>query len=49
MKNRILQAYRDNHIEWINAKQTDNFEEEAYCEGFETALEFVMALLNISL
>lgn len=49
MKDRILQAYKDNHIELINAKQSGDFEEYAYCKGYEEALNFVLTLLGIAI
>ena len=48
MKDRILQAYEDNHTELIKMEKYGDIEEAMYCKGYEQALEFIMSLLNIS-
>lgn len=46
MKNRILQAYDDNHAELLKMARHGEIEEEAYCKGYEEALDFVLSLLE---
>jgi hypothetical protein len=46
MKDRILQAYKDNHAELLEMARYGDFEEETYCKGYEEALNFVLSLLE---
>lgn len=45
--NNILEAYKENKEDMKNALKADNYEEHARCEGFETALTYVLGLFNI--
>ena len=46
MKNRILQAYKDNYAELVKNAKHGEIEEYAYCKGYEEALNFVLSLLE---
>ena len=46
MKDRILEAYRENHTELLKMARHGEIEEEAYCKGYEEALNFVFSLLE---
>jgi len=43
---KIKSVLKDNEEDRKRAVNEDDFEEEAYCRGYETALEYVLGLLN---
>lgn len=44
---KILEAYKENKQDMKNALRADDYEEHARCEGYETALTYVLGLFNI--
>ena len=44
---KIQEAYKENKEDMKNALRADDYEEQARCEGFETALTYVLGLFNI--
>lgn len=47
MKNKIITAFKDNHKDLLKASRYDDYEEAAYCRGYEQAMIFVLGLLGI--
>lgn len=48
MKSKLITAYKDNHEDLLNAKESGDYEEELLCKGYEQAMDFVLSLLGIS-
>lgn len=48
MEDKIIIAFRDNHKDLLKAIRNDDYEEEAWCRGYEQALRFTISLLGIS-
>ena len=48
MEDKIIVAFRDNRKDMLKARKCDDYEEEAWCRGYEQAIRFVMGLLDIS-
>jgi len=46
--NKIIVALKDNEKDKKRAFKEDDFEEEAFCRGYENALCFVLSLYDIS-
>ena len=47
--NKIIEAYKSNKKDIKNAIKNDDYEEQARCEGYESALTYVLALFKISI
>ena len=48
MKSKIITAFKDNRKDLIRAKKTGQFEDELWCVGYETAMNFVLQLMNLN-
>ena len=48
MKEKIIVAFQDNHKDLLKAKKYDDQEDIKFCEGYESALIYVLGLYNIS-
>ena len=47
VKEKIILAYQDNHKDLLNARKYDDQEDEKFCEGYESAMSYVLGLLGI--
>jgi len=47
VKEKIIIAYQDNHKDLLNARKYDDQEDEKFCEGYESAMSYVLGLLGI--
>lgn len=47
VKEKIILAYQDNHKDLLNARKYDDQEDEKFCEGYESAMSYVLDLLGI--
>ena len=47
VKEKIILAFQDNHKDLLKAKKYDDQEDEKFCEGYESAMTYVLSLLGI--
>lgn len=47
VKEKIILAYQDNHKDLLNARKCDDQEDEKFCEGYESAMSYVLGLLGV--
>ena len=47
VKEKIILAFQDNHKDLLNAKKYDDQEDEKFCEGYESAMSYVLGLLGV--
>ena len=47
VKEKIILALQDNHKDLMKAKKYDDYEDEKFCEGYESAMTYVLSLLGI--
>ena len=47
VKEKIILAFQDNHKDLLKAKKYDDQEDEKFCEGYESAMTYVLGLLGI--
>ena len=46
MRDKLEQAFRDNHFDMLEARKNGDLETEMECKGYETAMYFVLGLLG---
>ena len=47
VKEKIILAFQDNHKDLLKAKKYDDQEDEKFCEGYESAITYVLSLFGI--
>ena len=47
VKEKIILAFQDNHKDLLKSKKYDDYEDEKFCEGYESAMTYVLSLLGI--
>ena len=47
VKEKIILAFQDNHKDLLKAKKYDDQEDEKFCEGYESAMTYVLSLFGI--
>ena len=47
VKEKIILAFQDNHKDLLKSKKYDDYEDEKFCEGYESAMNYVLSLLGI--